>query len=805
MKKISFLIPSKNRLNLLDHVIKSILIQPFSNYEIIVVDNCSSENYEAYVRGLNNAKITYFRQKNPVPVTENWQKALLLASGDYVLMLGDDDALSPEFFNLINPLLENESPDLIYLSAFHYCYPGVMPGCDAGYVARVKSEFLREKITPFHLDLDYARELSDAVLNFRHRFNFNAQHFLLRKGFVNQFNDAGGLYQSPYPDFFAAILIFHYAKSILVLPQESVIIGISPKSFGAYYFSNRHKDGYKFLQNEEVDPSVQEFVLKNEFPGDMNNTNWLISAEMARCHLPFNNSTEVNIERYKAIQILSLLRNKFWHQSQDQAELDDIKNKLTESESMLFSFLQMALQNIVQQDKNLIIPMLEKVEQQVAQYPAGFYQMVDIGAHHNISDLILWLSQPPGQEIILSKFDNHPNTGSIKKMAKIKSIAGKTVRSIFPKNGDRIVQILKRGPTSILASIGRKVKTKLTPEPPSTGHSSSLEPISFDGHELQISIRRGGERCVLSPGLFDDFDFKDGDEITIIPEAKASSLLRTPEGNLHLVTADGTGIRVPSRVELTPFKGYMMPEHLVRLTGAGSATFDELGQGHIKNYQKYMGIESGMSFLEIASGMARDAFPLIELLGPNGKYVGIDVQRESIVWCQKNITRKHPNFEFVHFNAYHELHNPFGTKTTMDYPLPVADRSVDRIGLQSLLTHIFEDEVVHYLKEIARVLKPNGVAYVTFLLYSEEVVAASRINDCTPYGLRFEHQYADGCYINNLQYPTGGVAFTAEKMNEMIKKAGLKLTRPFLRGYWSGFYENPDDDGQDVALLTPDI
>lgn len=805
MKKISFLIPSKNRLKLLDYAIKSILIQPNSNYEIIVVDNCSSENYEDYINNLNEKKIKYVRQKKPVSVTENWQKALSLASGEYILMLGDDDALSPEFFNLINPLLKDESPDLIYLSAFHYCYPGVMPGIDAGYFARVRCELFKGRTKPFNLDLDYAKELADSVINFTHRFNFNAQHFLLRKDFIRQFDNIGSLYQSPYPDFFAAIIIFYYAKSILVLPQESVIIGISPKSFGAYYFSNRHKDGYKFLQNEDIDPSVKEFVLKNEFPGDMNNTNWLISAEMARHHLPKNYSGIVNIDRYKAIQIISLLRNKFWHQSTGQYELKDIKNKLTESESILFSFLQMALQNICNRDKNLIIPMLENIEQEISQYPKGFYQMLDIGLHHNIGDVLKWLSKHSGQEITHVKFEDQPNSGNFKIMTKIKSVAGKTIRFIFKKNGDRIVQIFKRGPISNLKSILRRIKVKIKSKLPARTKTNNNYAMLFDNHELQIMVRRGDEKCIFSPGLFDDFDFKDGDEITIVPEFEASKLLKTPEGNFHLVTADGRGIRVPSKIELTPFKGYELPEHLVRLTGAGSSTFDELGKAHIKNYKKYMGIKPGMSFLEIASGMARDAFPLIDLLGSKGNYIGIDVQRESIVWCQKNITKRHPNFKFLHFNAYHELHNPYGTLTTMDCPLPVPDRSIDRIGLQSLLTHIFEDEVIHYLKEIARVLKPNGVAYVTFLLYSEEVVAASRINDCTPYGLKFEHQYSDGCYINNLQYPTGGVAYTSKKMNEMIKKAGLKLTRPFLKGYWSGFHKKPDDDGQDVALLSPII
>jgi SAM-dependent methyltransferase len=256
-------------------------------------------------------------------------------------------------------------------------------------------------------------------------------------------------------------------------------------------------------------------------------------------------------------------------------------------------------------------------------------------------------------------------------------------------------------------------------------------------------------------------------------------------------------------MELADFMGYRVPAHLARLTGAGIETFAELGKAHVANYRKYVGLQPGMNFLEIGSGIGRDAFQLIGELGPAGSYVGVDVQRESILWCRKYISRAHPNMRFVHVDAAHELHNPYGTKTTMDYPLPAPDRSIDRVAMQSVLTHIFEEEVLHYLREIARVLKTDGLAYVTFLLYSDAIVAASRKNRLTRYGLRFEHKYADGCYVDNPQYPTGGVAYTAEAMQRMIGRAGLRLVRPFLKGRWSGYHADPDDDGQDVAILAP--
>lgn len=106
------------------------------------------------------------------------------------------------------------------------------------------------------------------------------------------------------------------------------------------------------------------------------------------------------------------------------------------------------------------------------------------------------------------------------------------------------------------------------------------------------------------------------------------------------------------------------------------------------------------------------------------------------------------------------------------------------------------------MREIKRVLKPKGLAYATFFLYSPEIIEAARRTNMTPFHLRFEHAYADGCYVNDPGYPTGAVAYTDEAMRRMMKESGLCLERPYLKGWWSGLHEIADD-GQEVALLRP--
>jgi SAM-dependent methyltransferase len=326
---------------------------------------------------------------------------------------------------------------------------------------------------------------------------------------------------------------------------------------------------------------------------------------------------------------------------------------------------------------------------------------------------------------------------------------------------------------------------------------------SFGGTQAQthIVVTRYGERFRIHPDSFDEFKFRTGDRLVISPAHHIAGVSKTPDQHLHLRRNDGQSIRVPPYFVNVPYGKYEIPEHLMILTGAGASSWEAIGKKHVSNYVQFTSLVSGMFFLEIGCGIGRDALQLIDLLGPAGRYIGIDVTRDSIVWCRKNVSRVSPNFEFYHFDAWHELYNPLGTKTSLDFVLPVPDKSVDRIALGSVFTHLFEPEIVHYLKEIARVLKPSGLAYATFFLYSDEIVSASRRNNRTPYGLRFEHPYADGCFVNDVKYPTGAVAFTDEAMRRMIGHAGLRLAMPYLKGWWSGFFAEADD-GQEVAILA---
>ncbi|MCL5883504.1 MAG: class I SAM-dependent methyltransferase [Actinobacteria bacterium] len=251
------------------------------------------------------------------------------------------------------------------------------------------------------------------------------------------------------------------------------------------------------------------------------------------------------------------------------------------------------------------------------------------------------------------------------------------------------------------------------------------------------------------------------------------------------------------------YKGYLIPRELINLTGGGVDTWDDISLGHQEQLRQYCPIEPGSDVLEIGCGVGRDAIQLADFLDAAGSYTGIDIIRPSIEWCQDNISRRHPNFKFHYLDIQSQIHNSAGSLKTTEIRLPVEDGSIDRIILHSVFTHMFEDDIVHYLHEFGRVLRGGGKVMASFFILDEETMDLVRLQkqkDPETF-LTFEHDYGNGCFINDQEHPEGAVGYNAEAFERMLERGRMRLVRPIGKGFWCG--REGVTDGQDMAILEP--
>lgn len=75
----------------------SALAQDFADLEVLVCDNASTDGTSEYVAGLDDERLRYLRHEVNIGANANFNSCLEHASGDYFLLLHDDDLVDPDF------------------------------------------------------------------------------------------------------------------------------------------------------------------------------------------------------------------------------------------------------------------------------------------------------------------------------------------------------------------------------------------------------------------------------------------------------------------------------------------------------------------------------------------------------------------------------------------------------------------------------------------------------------------------------------------------------------------------------------
>lgn len=112
--KISVIICTYNRLNLLMRTIHHIQEQHYSNYEIIIVDDGSNDSTPNIITMISNSNdnITYLRNINNIGPSESRRRGYLQANGDIIIFSDDDDYyIDKMYFNKLCGIF-NSDPNI---------------------------------------------------------------------------------------------------------------------------------------------------------------------------------------------------------------------------------------------------------------------------------------------------------------------------------------------------------------------------------------------------------------------------------------------------------------------------------------------------------------------------------------------------------------------------------------------------------------------------------------------------------------------------------------------------------------------
>lgn len=107
---VSIIIPTYNRAELLAQAIQSVVSQTYDNWELLIIDDGSTESIADVVSSFSESRIFYHRQMNQgVSVARNL--GIQLARGKYVAFLDSDDMFEPNYLEEKTELAKNR-PDV---------------------------------------------------------------------------------------------------------------------------------------------------------------------------------------------------------------------------------------------------------------------------------------------------------------------------------------------------------------------------------------------------------------------------------------------------------------------------------------------------------------------------------------------------------------------------------------------------------------------------------------------------------------------------------------------------------------------
>ena len=93
---VSIIMPSWNTAGFIDESIESVINQTYSNWELIIVDDCSSDNTDDIVALYDDNRIKYLKNKQNIGAALTRNRALREARGEWISFLDSDDLWHPD-------------------------------------------------------------------------------------------------------------------------------------------------------------------------------------------------------------------------------------------------------------------------------------------------------------------------------------------------------------------------------------------------------------------------------------------------------------------------------------------------------------------------------------------------------------------------------------------------------------------------------------------------------------------------------------------------------------------------------------
>ncbi len=257
-KKYTIIIPTRNRLEYLPYAINSVLDSERDDFELIISDNLSSDGTGEFLVGLKDSRVRIVMPEVVLPMAGHYEFALNQAKGEWITILGDDDAVMPYFFERLDHYIEkNPVIDVISSARAYYFWPG----CEDIYGNNVMIYESDERCSVRSLEKDMMSVLNGVRSCFDIPQIYTTS--VVKRSLYNEIKmrSGGCFYHSIIPDMYSAVAIWMARKEYLRVEEPLFWVGTSSKSMSrsdriyqdAKAFHEINRDQYPCVPREISD------------------------------------------------------------------------------------------------------------------------------------------------------------------------------------------------------------------------------------------------------------------------------------------------------------------------------------------------------------------------------------------------------------------------------------------------------------------------------------------------------------------------------------------------------------------------
>lgn len=236
---LSVAIATKNRQKYCIESIKSILAYNESCLEIAIADNSETDEIKNFIENLNSPIIRYQHDsKDSVSSIENFNRALSLTTGKYIILIGDDDSILPKLIEIVKWADENDIDSICSVKSLEYYWPNVLAKYPNGVMMIPPSS---GKITRVNINEQLSKLLKNGLQLYLLYSLPKTYHGIVKRSIMEEVKKRTGHYYGGLsPDLYSSIAVSCIAKNHYLIDEPISVAGVCASSTSADNLQGKH-------------------------------------------------------------------------------------------------------------------------------------------------------------------------------------------------------------------------------------------------------------------------------------------------------------------------------------------------------------------------------------------------------------------------------------------------------------------------------------------------------------------------------------------------------------------------------------